>query len=94
MQFIVKAITTILDQMRAEDAEFPIQMVVLSRNGSLLFVTYRRGDDGQVLANSHAEYQDQGQFMLPVHLIFVDATGEIFRHAILTDPDDKPRFIN
>ena len=93
MQFIVNAITMLLDQMRDEGAEFPIQMVVLSRNGSLLFVTYTRGKNGGINADAKAEHQEADLFVLPVHLIFIDGIG-VYRHAVLTTPDERPQFIN
>lgn len=81
-----------------EDFELPIQCVVLARNGSLLAVRYRpvaeiEAADGQtgltcdILAESYAD----NLFILPVNIMFVDATGERAARVVIETPESEPR---
>jgi hypothetical protein len=65
----------------------PVHVAAVAINGSMFYGRYRINDDGKTLAlDELARFiNEDGGFALPIHLMFVDAAGEVYRAVISTE---------
>jgi hypothetical protein len=65
----------------------PVHVAAIAINGSMLYRRYRVSDDGKTVAlDELARFINKdGGFPLPIHLMLVDAAGEVYRAVISTE---------
>ena len=84
------AIGRVLNLFLKRDAKLPIHMVAIAPNGTMGYARYVGGDEDGLACEILSE--PSGTFVVPINLMFVDATGHEM-HAVMGH-DGTPKVLH
>jgi hypothetical protein len=85
--WVAEQLGEILRTLTESGYELPFYFVYVSRNGGMMFGRYFKKEDEPGLANEIIEQSVPGHLVLPMHLMFVDASGRA-AHVEIKGPND------